>query len=221
MKWSTHQSQRKHTGSSQEVEILAIASISYIWKRTSLVLSTLIDRRNPTPQQASQTMRPLRKNPLWQAIRTMPIWDKPAQPILSPFPRKPLISFSVCGGGICRIAFTLSLSTSLSTWMPSLLMMKARSFPFRAPKMHFLGFNLSWYFSSRSNSLPKLMSCSRCVIWRSYHLYRLIILFPSCRERAPSLPFLTAVIPTPADSNGMSNLQRAYSIPSVRGCSYF
>jgi hypothetical protein len=34
----------------------------------------------------------------------------------------------------------------------------------------------------------------------------------------PSLPFLTAVIPTTADSNVMSNLQRAYSIPSVRGC---
>lgn len=70
---------------------LWIAETSSTAKLVGSISSTSVfplNLDNPTPQQASQTMRPLQKNPLWRAIRTMLIRDKPAQPILSPFPRK-------------------------------------------------------------------------------------------------------------------------------------
>ena len=56
-------------------------------------------------------------------------------------PKKPLISFSLLGGGISNMALILDGSTSI----PLSLTRKCSNFSAVTPKVHFCGFNLSLY----------------------------------------------------------------------------
>ena len=81
------------------------------------------------------------------------------------WPKNPLISFSLLGGGISNMALIFDGSTSI----PLSLTKNPNNFLAVTPKVHFYGFNLNLYFLILSNNFLKLM------IWPSLSLDFIII----------------------------------------------
>ena len=76
------------------------------------------------------------------------------------WPKKPLISFSLLGGGISNMALILDVLTSI----PQSLTRKPSNFLVVTPKVHFCGFNLSLYSLILSKNFLKFM------VWLSLSL---------------------------------------------------
>ena len=68
-------------------------------------------------------------------------------------PKKPLISFTLLGGGTYNMALILDGSTSI----PLSLTKKPSNFPAVTPKVHFYGFNLNLYYLILSKNFLKFM----------------------------------------------------------------
>ena len=80
-------------------------------------------------------------------------------------PKKPLISFSLLGGGISNVALILDGPTSI----PLSLTRKPSNFPAVTLKVHFCGFNLNLY------SLILLKNFLKFIVWLSLSMDFIII----------------------------------------------